>query len=204
MTKNKKLLALVIGVLFCSVQTANAGCDGFYLAGRGGVARYSVDSKSKGPVNDAANYVVDKDRFMASGALGYRYKHVRGELEYVWRRKNTETVLGMNKARYKSHSYMFVVYYDFFPNSWFTPFVNAGVGNTRHKLNYTDKINGTHYTNKDNNFTWSLGAGISAKLTTRWNLDAGYRYYDMGDIKLSNGKTDVDDQEFYMGLRYIL
>ena len=100
MTKNKKLLALVIGVLFCSVQTANAGCDGFYLAGRGGVARYSVDSKSKGPVNDAANYVVDKDRFMASGALGYRYKHVRGELEYVWRRKNTETVLGMNKARY--------------------------------------------------------------------------------------------------------
>jgi opacity protein-like surface antigen len=205
MTKKFNLLFFMLscGILFFA-NVANAGCDGFYLAGRAGGARIELKDHS---ILDrgSSNYVVNKDRFIAGGALGYRYKHVRAEAEYTWRHKKDGAVTnGINFADSKSQSYMFVVYYDFFPYFWFTPFVNAGVGNTRHKLNYTDKINGTHYTNKDNNFTWSLGAGISAKLTTRWNLDAGYRYYDMGDIKLSNGKTDVDDQEFYMGLRYIL
>jgi len=203
MTKNMKILSLVIGALLLSIQEAKAGCDGFYIAGRGGMAKYHVDNTLNRNPNDATNYVVDKKRFIASGALGYRYGHVRGEFEYVWRRKNTETVLGMNKARFKSQSYMFVVYYDFFPNYWFTPFVDAGVGYTRHRLEYKDKIANTRYTKRDNNLTWSLGAGVSAKITSRWNLDVGYRYYDMGDIATHLGKSDVDDQEIYMGLRYI-
>lgn len=203
MTKINKISAFVIGAILFTVSAAKAECDGFYIAARGGMAKYDIDGK-KSSANDASNYVVDKKRFMASGALGYRYKHVRAELEYVWRRKNTETVIGMSKARFKSHSYMFVVYYDFFPYSWFTPFVNAGVGYTRHRLDFENKIINTKYSTKDNNFTWSLGAGISAKITNRLNLDAGYRYYDMGDISKNSRKTNVDDQEIYMGLRYIL
>jgi opacity protein-like surface antigen len=59
---------------------------------------------------------------------------------------------------------------------------------------------------KDNSFTWSLGAGISAKITNRLNMDIGYRYYDMGDGELNvyNGKTETDAHEVYMGLRYVL
>jgi len=205
MTKNyNQFFILCFAVFLLTTHTAQAECDGFYLASRGGVAKYDIDDSRSGVNNHISNYVVDKKRFMASGALGYRYKHVRAELEYVWRRKNKETIVGVTQARFKSHSYMFAVYYDFFPYSWFTPFVNAGIGSTHHRLDFKNKISNIKYSVRDNNFTWSLGAGISAKITNRFNLDVGYRYYDMGDLSKHNGKTNVTDQEVYMGLRYVL
>jgi opacity protein-like surface antigen len=142
---------------------------------------------------------------MASGALGYRYKNFRAEAEYIWRRKNSEKIADITKARFKSHSYMFVVYYDFFPDYWFTPFVNAGVGYTHSKFHFRNKTVNASYSSKDNAFTWSLGAGLSAKLTNRWNLDIGYRYYDMGELSNKyKGKNDITNQEIYAGMRYVL
>ncbi|MBP5698449.1 MAG: porin family protein, partial [Alphaproteobacteria bacterium] len=192
MTKKSNLILTILAVTMIFIaQTAKAGCDGFYLAGRGGWAKYKVDNSRSGNANDASDYVVDKERFIASGALGYRYRYFRAELEYIWRRKNKETVISVSRAEFKSHSYMFVVYYDFFPDYWFTPFINAGVGYTRHKMGFTDIAAADRYSIKDNNFTWSLGAGLSAKLTNHWNLDAGYRYYDMGDLSIHSGSTNV-------------
>jgi opacity protein-like surface antigen len=100
---------------------------------------------------------------------------------------------------------MFVVYYDFFPYFWFTPFVNAGVGMTQNNLKIKDRVTGANLqSSKDDEFTWSVGGGISLKLTNRWNDDFGYRYYDMGKLAVLNGKkTDVKDQEVYAGLRYV-
>lgn len=203
----KKYYTLLIFTTFLGAVFANramAECDGFYLAGRAGGAKFKLEDSRSGVSNSVSNYVVDKKRFMASGALGYRYKHFRGELEYVWRKKNSATVSGITDGKFSSQSYMFVVYYDFFPYKWFTPFVNAGVGYTHNKLGFYNKIVRTGYQVKDNAFTWSLGGGISAKITNRWNLDFGYRYYDMGEFSLLNGKTDVTNQEIYAGLRYVL
>ena len=189
------------------VKSAVAGCDGFYLAARGGVAKYDVSDDRSNTPGKGSDYVIDKKRFMASGALGYRYKHFRTELEYVWRRKNTEVIAGVTKGQFRSESYMFVVYYDFFPYTWFTPYINAGAGYTKSRLN-TDIYAGAnplfHYKKDDRNFTWSLGAGISAKITNRLNFDIGYRYYDMGDFSMLNGKTDMEDHEVYAGFRYVL
>jgi opacity protein-like surface antigen len=205
MTKNKFILGfLAVASLFVA-ESAKAECDGFYLAARGGMAKIEVDDSRGGVDNSYSDYVVDKKRFMASGALGYRYKHVRGELEYVWRKKNDETVAGFTTGEFKSQSYMFVLYYDFFPYYWFTPFVNAGVGYTQNRLSFYNSTVDVKHSIKDDSFTWSLGAGISAKITNRWNVDLGYRYYDMGDgLAVYNGKTDVTDHEVYLGLRYVL
>ena len=197
------LFFLAIALLF-SGPNASAECDGFYLAGRGGSAKYKIDDSRSGVHESISDYVVDKRRFTVSGALGYRYRNFRAELEYVWRRKNSNNIGNITLARFKSYSYMFVVYYDFFPDFWFTPFVNAGAGYTRHRLDFNNKTIDQRYSAKDNNFTWSLGAGVSAKLTNRLNLDVGYRYYDMGDLSELNGKTDVTDHEIYAGLRYVL
>jgi opacity protein-like surface antigen len=203
MTKNKFILGfLAVASLFVA-ESAKAECDGFYLAARGGMAKIEIDDTRS--VGDYSGYVVDDKRFMASGALGYRYKHVRGELEYVWRKKNSKSISEFLTANFKSQSYMFVLYYDFFPYYWFTPFVNAGVGYTQNRLSaYNSSVNET-YSIKDNSFTWSLGAGISAKITNRWNVDLGYRYYDMGDgLSKDNGSTETTDHEVYLGLRYVL
>ena len=127
-------------------------------------------------------------------------------LEYIWRKKNEKNVTEFSKVNFKSQSYMFVVYYDFFPYTWFTPFVNAGVGYSSNKLTIKNNSVDTTLNVKANSFTWSLGAGISAKITNRLNMDVGYRYYDMGDGELNiyNGKTETTDHEVYMGFRYVL
>ena len=198
------ILALLGGTLFFA-NLASAECDGLYLAARAGGAKIEVRD-SRNVSGGGSNYVIDKKRFIASGALGYRYKHVRAEAEYTWRKKNDGSLaLGITDASFKSQSYMFVLYYDLFPHYWITPFVNAGVGLTQNRLKITNNTAGTTvYNVKDDEFTWSLGAGVSVKLTNRWNADLGYRYYDMGDLSMLNGKTDVRDQEVYFGLRYVL
>ena len=122
----------------------------------------------------------------------------------MWRKANSENISNYAKGKFRSQSYMFIVYYDFFPYSWFTPFVDAGIGWANHKLTMSYPVSGVKFKMDDDSFTWSLGAGISAKLTNRLNLDVGYRYYDMGDLDEFNGKTSVTDQEVYVGVRYIL
>lgn len=205
MTKtNSNILSFFIAfaVSFATLP-AFAECDGFYIAGRVGGAKYEIEDNRSG-VQEVSDYVVDKKRLIASGALGYRYEHFRAELEYVWRDKNSGNQAGITDIKFNSRSYMFVVYYDFFPYSWFTPFVNAGIGWTDNKLVLNNTAAHQYQKLDETNFTWSLGAGISAKITNRWNLDVGYRYYDMGSLDIYNGDTKVTDQEVYVGLRYVL
>ncbi len=206
MIKFIRLTQIAVLTFVCALycHTAQAECDGFYIAGRAGFAKFEVEDEHSSVHDKRSDYVVDKRRFMASGALGYRYEHFRGELEYVWRKKNSKQITEFSKGQFKSQSFMFVVYYDLFPYSWFTPFVNAGLGMTQNKLYINNTSVDIGYKVKKDAFTWSLGAGISAKVTNRLNVDLGYRYYDMGSLDSLNGKTSIDDQEIYLGLRYVL
>lgn len=200
----KRIISFLAVVFALQANIAFAECDGFYLAGRVGQAKYKLEDDRSGVDSGHSDYVVDKKRLLLSGAVGYRYKHFRAELEYIYRKKNSKQITEFTKGSFRSPSYMFVVYYDFFPYTWFTPFVNAGVGYTRSKLRFSNSTVDVDYKIKENAFTWSLGAGISAKVTNRLNVDLGYRYYDMGELSTFNGKTDLDDQEIYLGLRYVL
>lgn len=202
MTKN--IISVLTVAFVLQAGTALAECDGFYLAGRAGQAKYKLEDSRSSVDRNHSDYVIDKKRLMLSGAIGYRYEHFRAELEYIWRKKNSKQLTEFTNAKFKSPSYMFVVYYDFFPYSWFTPFVNAGIGYTRSKLQFNNSSVDVSYNVKENALTWSLGAGISAKVTNRLNVDLGYRYYDMGELSTLNGKTELTDQEIYLGLRYVL
>ena len=202
----KKILFSFLTIFITSIAVeAYAECDGFYIAGRLGQAKIESED-SRGEADGYGNdKVINKRRLIASGAIGYRHEHWRAELEYIWRKKNNKTIAGgISDVSFKSQSYMFVVYYDFFPYSWFTPFVNAGIGYTKNKLRIHNNTVDVGYSAKGNDFTWSLGAGISAKITNRWNMDLGYRYNDMGDLDTLNGKTEVDAHEVYVGARYVL
>jgi len=181
--------------LFAAFATpASAECDGIYGAIRGGVVKHDAD-KLQGDL-DAA-------RLMISGALGYRYEYFRTELEYVWRKYNRDYNHTFNeKSLLKTYSYMWNFYYDVLPYNWWTPYVGAGIGLT--KTRYTDRdllvVNANW---KKTKFTWSLGAGLSLKVTNRFNVDAGYRYYDMGKPGQNGIKYEVSAQEVYAGIRYV-
>ena len=205
----KKLLAGASAIALGMVVAADAmaECDGIYLGIRGGVAQPDIgDRNTTGDRLD-----IDDNLFMLSGAIGYRYTYFRAEFEYIWRDKarDSETIVTPIAGRpdpivstsigeFDYDSYMFNLYYDFSPYTWFTPYFQAGIGvtNMEYKFHYVGE--GSHSL-KENNFTWVLGGGISAKMTNRLNIDVGYRYYDMG--KIGDGK--VHNQEIYGGLRYV-
>lgn len=209
---NKLLLtasALVLGMGIAS--EAWADCNGFYLGARAGIVKHDMDDPKGGETPNGANDF-DKARFMMSGALGYRYNYVRAELEYVWRDKvkNSFTEDGTlhNKQNFRTHSYMLNGYFDLAPYHWITPYVGAGIGYSKLKYSssYTDSDSGISFSgphHDKNKFTWSVGGGLSIKVTNRFNVDAGYRYYDFGDLKQGDEKTGVKAHEVYGGVRYV-
>lgn len=186
-----------IAVVAAFAMPAHAECDGFYGAIRAGVAQHDV-SASSGIMSGTS---LDDNKLMISGALGYRYEHWRAELEYVWRDK-TEHKRAFGKTEFKSYSYMLNAYYDLMPYNWWTPYVGVGIGLTQLDFARIDTLSGgvDSIGNYDPlNFTWSVGGGLSLKVTNRFNVDVGYRYYDMGGIH----GADITAQEIYGGLRYV-
>lgn len=203
-----KLLAgcalVAFGVVISS--QAKAECNGIYLAGRGGIANPKIADKDAN-FNDSLK--IDENALMLSGAIGYRYEYFRAEVEYIWRDtakdKSTDTaalpdgstLTSTSSAEFDYDSYMFNIYYDFSPYTWFTPYISAGIGVTNLEYNFVYP-NGSDSYDKSN-FTWSLGAGVSAKMTNRFNIDVGYRYFDMGKM----GKGEITNHEVYAGVRYV-
>lgn len=193
----KKLLLTTSAVALCAMfaAPANAECDGIYGAYRIGMVKHDAPGLKEG---------MEKERLMMSGALGYRYEYFRTELEYVWRKYNFETSrTGVPvKTLLKTYSYMWNNYYDILPYHWWSPYLGIGLGYTKERMAQRNNIVQTAGFKKTK-FTWSLGGGLSLKVTNRLNFDLGYRYYDMGKPK-GMGKTyPIDAQEVYAGIRYV-
>ena len=206
---NKLLLAVsAFAFSFALANTAAASCDGPYLAVRGGVANHSLGDKDE---NDATDKKLDVDdnSTMFSGAIGYRWGAFRVEAEYVYREDAEDSSIKVTQgirnvfvtqrsAEFSSKSYMANVYWDISPYTMFTPYLSAGLGLT--SLEYTFKNTGLPTVKyEEDNFTWSVGGGLSAQVTTRFNIDIGYRYYDMGE--LADGA--IHNHEVYGGMRYV-
>ena len=185
---NKLLLAASVFAISLSLaNAASASCDGPYLAVRGGVTNHSLGDKDENVATDK-KLDVDDNAMMFSGAIGYRWGYFRVEAEYVYREdtddSNIKVTPGIHSvfvtqrsAEFSSESYMANVYWDLSPYTMFTPYISGGLGITR--LEYTFKNTGLpNVEYKEDNFTWSVGAGLSAQVTTRFNIDVGYRYYD--------------------------
>lgn len=190
--KNKFLLtASALALAFGFASVANAGCDGIYLAGRAGTMKPRINASLTGEKK------LDDNSLMLSGALGYRYGYFRTELEYVWR---DESSIKSNLAGYEFEvaSYMWNVYWDLSPYTWFTPYFSAGIGVSKLEIHHTP-FNRPTFTTSHEKFTWSLGGGLSAQVTNRLNLDVGYRFYDFGKFD----RTNVKAHEIYGGVRYV-
>lgn len=211
------LSAAVMGI--AAAGSAYAECDGIYIALRGGGSSPTIDDESKG----SNRFDIGGTDLMLSGALGYRYEYFRAEVEYIWRDTNEDkhTVvlhdpdlnqdnISSSKGEFDYTSYMFNIYWDLSPYTWFTPYLSAGVGVSELEYNYSyrdavviggetvqDVTGSDSY--KKTRFTWSVGAGLSAKMTNRLNLDVGYRYFDFGKL----GKGQIHNHEVYGGLRYV-
>ena len=193
-------------VLTMAVAATAEARDGFYIAARGGYTDFNVNSKEDN-VSTSAKVELGSG-WHASGAIGYKKGYFRLEGEYIYRDDSddeypSKTTPGAgHKTVLESDSFMANAYLDIMPNYWISPYITGGIGLTRLDLENTDFASGGMVSNKEtdsaNNFTWQVGAGLSLRLNRCLNLDAGYRYIDMGEID----DADMNAHEWYGGLRY--
>ncbi|KZL20852.1 putative adhesin RP828 precursor [Pseudovibrio axinellae] len=109
------------------------------------------------------------------------------------------------------------VYADLGHYNGFTPYVGAGIGASSLNVKNVRAINpdGTRVDYPKGhwwNFSWALMAGTSYEINSNWNIDAGYRYLNIGAVKTksfaSNGTVsgikydNLAAHEVRVGLRY--
>lgn len=178
--------------------------------------------------------------FGAGLAVGYDfYQHynvpVRTEVEFMPRSCRLPLYTGYmafsdgdggredTQNRLSVNTLMVNTYYDFRNSSAFTPWVSVGLGYARihHKATYTDTswnksgevsdISALHYSGYDNNFAWSIGAGVRYDITPDIALDLSYRYLDAGKSSLSykdaegdkyKSEADVKSHDIMFGVTY--
>lgn len=203
MKKSYLMMASALVLTMAAAATAEAR-DGFYIAARGGYTDFNVNSK-KDSAADKAKVELGSGWHM-SGALGYKYGYFRVEGEYIYRDDSDDTyeyTSTAHKTILESDSFMANAYLDIMPNYWISPYITGGIGLTRLDLETYDipvggGLKSEEEKNSADNFTWQVGAGLSLRINRCLNLDAGYRYIDMGEID----DADINAHEWYGGLRY--
>ena len=203
----KSLVTFASALVLASAFVSNASArDGFYFGLRGGMTNYNLNNKEDTSVDKAR--VDFGNVWHRSGAIGYRYGFIRLEAEYIYRDDVDDDYTFKNimgdgtfHSTLESDSFMANAYLDFMPNYWISPYIQGGIGWSRLDLSNQDVTSDPRpakLTYSSDNFTWSVGGGISLRLNKCVNLDAGYRYMDMGDINEAN----INAHEVYGGLRY--
>lgn len=113
----------------------------------------------------------------------------------------TDTFSGKQHLDVNIQTYMLNVFYDFYTDTKFTPYIGGGIGaahisaDNSMKFGYYD-TNGAMVFPVDmddsaskTNFAWNLGAGVAYAITDSVDLDLGYRYIDFGSIDFQQSLT---------------
>lgn len=101
--------------------------------------------------------------------LGWQFHPmIRAEIEGAYRVNDNEA--GGGDA--KTWTYMVNGYWDFKNDTYFTPYIGAGLGWAYNKLDAAG------ISESENNFAYQGIAGISYEITPNWSLTADYRYID--------------------------
>ncbi|MBS4773170.1 MAG: porin family protein [Proteobacteria bacterium] len=202
---NKTYLTMASALVLTMAVAATAEArDGFYIAARGGYTDYNVNNKEDNLSTSAK--VELSGVWNVSGAIGYKKGYFRVEGEYIYRDNSDdeyEYTSTAHKTILDSDSFMANVYLDIMPNYWISPYITGGIGISRLDLETYDiplggGMRSDVESNSKDNFTWQMGAGLSLRINRCLNLDAGYRYIDMGEID----DADMNAHEWYGGLRY--
>lgn len=181
----KKIICLML-IVMMSATTAMARPlrSGVYIGTKAGVMRTEMKQKK----TTAEDMV-----FPFAFELGLRIRHFRIEAEYTFATKAEH-----EKYEQSTDTIMVQVYYDIPFKSPIRPYVNAGIG--RHET----KVKVKNVYREDRKGTaWNIGGGVTWNLSNAVNMDIGYRFLDIGDLKTPLGTIKTKHHFAYIGWRYV-
>ena len=158
-----------------------------------------------------ARWKANKELFGTHFAYGVRAGYVRAEAEINNSRDIKRNWVNVKSDKYGDvgelphfrlykHSFMANAYFDYLTCTPWTPYVGAGLGLSHLKVDFGEDGKST------NNLAWQVMAGVAYDVTSNWTLDAGYRYADLGRIRINDGyevtKVTARDHEIMFGARY--
>ena len=138
-------------------------------------------------------------------AYGVRAGYVRGELEFNGSRdiKRNHITFGdgeIDHFKLYKRSGMANIYFDYLTCTPWTPYVGAGMG-----VSYL-KVDNGDYARSGYRLAWQVMGGMTYDINSHWALDLGYRYADLGRIRVAKDdlttKVSARDHEIMFGVRY--
>lgn len=198
---------LFCAVVFCmalTISTAAWAEQGPYIRANVGAA-FLTDSDITSP---AGTSTIEFDSGLAlDAALGYRFGMWRFEGEVGYQKNGIDRVsdaTGSTVASgdYSSYSAMANVYADFYNRTCVTPFITAGIGAAKIKVDDLS-VGGTSIgTASDAVFAYQVGAGLGYAVNENLTFDLRYRYFGTEDPGFDNNwKTEFGAHTISLGLR---
>ncbi len=183
----KKGILLVILSLFAATTVSAAPLrSGLYIGAKAGGMRTEWKKNEKS---------VEDTTFPFALALGLRLRNFRVEAEYMF-----STKAKSGNYEQKTDTVFAQLYYDVPFKAPIRPFVNVGVGRHTTKVTRTEDV---EYSEDRKGWAYNVGAGVTWNLSTAVNIDIGYRYLDVGDLKTRNGTVHPKQHIAYIGWRYV-
>jgi opacity protein-like surface antigen len=182
----KVFFALLLLSLVATEVGASLLPVGVYVGARGGVGNNKTDTKIS-----TTSMVEGKTNPFASANVGVRFLKLRGELEYIHRFNAIHVAMSGGKKEAASRQIMANLYYDVFDFLFLGFYVNGGVGTNKIDMALVDKYDKR---------VWSAGFGVDASLLI-FTVDLGYRYFDLGSVKILGKNSKQESHDVYLGLR---
>ena len=197
--------AAVVAAVFSFSATAMAGDNGYYVGAGVGVVKPSdtnVSGTNSGKIN------LDSS-FIGSVSLGYNYTSPwRGEIELSRRGGNVDSVSGSaGSGDVLATAIMANAIYDFDAMGLVTPYVGAGLGFAKIKLDNASPFGATSYKDSDNAFAYQGIVGASYKIKDNLDFFADYRYLGTRGLDVTSsagnrGSFDYASHAVMAGLRF--
>ncbi len=190
-----------------AVRQRNVDYPAWYISGDIGALFADGDFNAGSTTIDIGNDTADAK--VAGAAVGYdvgRGSPWRFEAEYRGRKADADDLdntVGGNRFAFdgdiESESLMFNALYDLNGSGSVRPYLKAGIGAARNKVDNlslsTTTSLGTVSTgfsdDTDDSFAWAVGAGLELPFSQRTSLGLEYQYIDLGDIELGTGANAI-------------
>lgn len=200
----KKLAIVSLALALALISHSSMAAEGIYIKALGGMAFGNARDINSVELNDPSTTsgtdTTDKSAIWG-GAVGYNFHNLPISLELQALHINNQTFKMANtypkqtplyrenaSINLSSNVYLINTIYSFKAIDNFTPFVGAGIGAARNKIDGTftsltqNGYAGTWRESTKTNFAYDVTAGVNYSLNKKVGISLAYQYISLGKI----------------------